>query len=97
PSPEQWLAEAAAMFDIPPGKGLDGLVWANSVLQSVQLQLVGMAGKMSRAQELAASPEGPVAYLPLLQAEAQALKEAAASCKQGWEAASQAVCGVTFA
>ncbi|MGN7469542.1 helicase-exonuclease AddAB subunit AddA [Brevibacillus sp. SAFN-007a] len=97
PSPERWLAEAADMFDIRAGAGLDGLVWANSVLRSVELVLVGMAGKLQRTAELAASPEGPAAYVPLLEAEAAALRRAAAACKEGWEAASQAIRGVAFA
>ncbi|MED1645611.1 helicase-exonuclease AddAB subunit AddA [Brevibacillus agri] len=97
PSPERWLAEAADMFDIRAGAGLDGLVWAKSVLRSVELLLVGMAGKLQRAAELAASPEGPAAYLPMLEAEAAALRQAAAACKEGWEAASQAIRGVAFA
>ncbi|MED4910618.1 helicase-exonuclease AddAB subunit AddA [Brevibacillus centrosporus] len=97
PEPAQWLQSAADMFAEAGRKGIDGLMWARSVLRSLELELAGLAGKLQRAAALASSPEGPAAYLPLLEAEAEALKRAHEACRAGWEAARQAVSLVTFA
>ncbi|MGG1660713.1 helicase-exonuclease AddAB subunit AddA [Brevibacillus sp. NRS-1366] len=97
PDPAHWLEEAAGMFERSKERGLDGLLWTRSVLRSLELALGGMAGKMRRAVLLASSPDGPAAYLPLLESEAAALEYASNSCAAGWEAAVQAVRGVVFA
>ncbi|WP_188066036.1 helicase-exonuclease AddAB subunit AddA [Brevibacillus brevis] len=97
PAPEQWLGEAAGMFTVHDKNGLDGLEWSRSVLRSVELALGGMTAKMRRAVLLAGSPEGPVGYLPLLEAEAAALHRAGAACRDGWKATVEAVRGVVFA
>lgn len=97
PEPARWLEEAAGMFEVGSKGGLDGLVWAKSVLRSIELALGSMTGKMRRAVQLASSSEGPAAYLPLLEAEAAALDYASTACRTGWEAAVQAVRGITFA
>ncbi|GED68841.1 ATP-dependent helicase/nuclease subunit A [Brevibacillus reuszeri] len=97
PEPAHWLEEAAEMFEVGHKSGLDGLMWTKSILRSVELALGSMASKMRRAVHLASSPEGPAAYLPLLEAEAAALGHASHTCRSGWEAAVQAVRGITFA
>lgn len=97
PEPARWLEEAADMFAAVGKDSLDELKWAQSVLRSLELELAGLEGKMRRAVILAASPEGPAAYLPLLEAEANALGLANQACRVGWEAARQAVHGVVFA
>lgn len=97
PEPSRWLEETADMFEVGRKSGLDGLLWTRSVLRSVELALGSMAGKMRRAVHVASSPEGPAAYLPLLEAEAAALHHASQSCRAGWEATVQAVRGITFA
>ncbi|MFD2370502.1 helicase-exonuclease AddAB subunit AddA [Brevibacillus sp. GCM10020057] len=97
PEPERWLQDAANMFVEAGSVGIDGLPWANSVLRSLELELAGLEGKLRRAVQLASSPEGPAAYLPLLEAEADALKRAGDACRTGWEATQQAMRGVTFA
>lgn len=96
PAPEQWLQDAARMFEIHDKNDLDGLAWTRSVLRSVELALGGMAAKLRRAVLLAGSPEGPAAYLPLLEAEAAALERAGAACADGWEATVHAVRSVVF-
>ncbi|KQL46278.1 ATP-dependent nuclease subunit A [Brevibacillus choshinensis] len=97
PEPSHWLQDAADMFAAAGRNGLDGLKWAKSVLRSLELELAAMEGKMRRAVSLASSPEGPAAYLPLLEAEADALKRASYACRMGWEATQQAVNLVSFA
>ncbi|QRG70802.1 helicase-exonuclease AddAB subunit AddA [Brevibacillus choshinensis] len=97
PEPEYWLQEAADMFAAAGREGLDGLAWARSILRSLELELAGMEGKLRRAINLASSPEGPAAYLPLLEAEADALKRASYACRKGWDAATLAVSLVSFA
>jgi len=97
PEPEQWLWAAADMFVTAGQEGMDGLKWAKSVLRSLELELAGLEGKLRRAVQLASSPEGPAAYLPLLEAEAEALGRASHACRMGWEATQQAVRGVAFA
>lgn len=97
PEPERWLLEAARMFEVEERDGLDRLIWVKSVLRSLELELAGMEGKMRRAIVLASSVDGPAAYLPLLEAEADALKRASYACIQGWELAEQAVRSVSFA
>ncbi|REK63792.1 MAG: helicase-exonuclease AddAB subunit AddA [Brevibacillus sp.] len=96
PEPERWLDEAAGMFEAADPGGLDSLAWTKSVLQSLALELRALEGKIRRAAVLAASPDGPQAYMPLLEAEADALARAAAACRQGWEAAESAVRAVSF-
>lgn len=97
PEPERWLQEAANMFEAADKHGLDGLIWTKSVLHSLGLELGGLEGKMRRAVTLASSADGPAAYLPLLEAEANALKAARRASQEGWTAVQQAVRSVTFA
>jgi ATP-dependent helicase/nuclease subunit A len=96
PEPTRWLDEAAGMFEADGPGGLDRLAWTRSVLQSLALELQALEGKIRRAAVLAAVPDGPQAYVPLLEAEADALARAGAACRQGWEAAESAVRAVSF-
>lgn len=97
PDPRGWLEEAAGMFATAPTKSMDGLKWTKSILQSLRWELQGLEGKLRRAVLLAASPEGPAAYVPLLEAEAAGLERAVAACRQGWAETEQAVRGISFA
>ncbi|MFY0544339.1 helicase-exonuclease AddAB subunit AddA [Brevibacillus sp. H7] len=96
PEPNRWLEEAAAMFAVEEGTRLDSLAWTSSVLRSLQLELQALESRAKRAVSLAASPEGPQAYLPLLEAEAAAVSRARAACETGWEAVEEAVKNVAF-
>lgn len=97
PAPAAWLTHAAEMFDVDASKGLDSLKWARSVLRSLSLELEGMAQQMRQAVALASSADGPAAYLPLLEAEADAIQRACLATRQGWAGAQQAVQAVVFA
>lgn len=97
PNPESWLTDAARMFEVDEQRGLDGLKWTRSVRRSLALELGGMEKSMRRAVELAASADGPAAYLPLLETEVDALSRARKACHDGWEAVEQAVRAVVFA
>ena len=97
PDPDQWLTEAAAMFELEGRRGLDGLPWTRSILRSLELELGGLEGKLRRAIALAGSAEGPAGYLPLLEAEADALQRARHACREGWQAAEGAVSDIPFA
>lgn len=96
PDPQGWLAEAAAMFEAAETQNIDGLKWTRSILGSLALELQALEGKVKRAVQLASSPEGPQAYLPLLEAERTGIAQAVNACRQGWEAVEQAVRGISF-
>lgn len=97
PDPDGWLKQAAGMFDVSGRNHLDGLAWTHSVLRSLELELGGLEGKLRQAIALAGSPDGPEAYLPLLEAEAGALRRACQACREGWQAAENAMQSVVFA
>ncbi|WP_400162552.1 helicase-exonuclease AddAB subunit AddA [Brevibacillus sp. TJ4] len=97
PHPAEWLAEAAGMFELGGRQSLDGLAWTKSILRSLELELGGLEGKMRRAVTLAGSAEGPAGYLPLLEAEAEAVLRARLACREGWQSAESALAAVTFA
>lgn len=97
PDPDGWLREAAGMFDVGGRNSLDGLAWTGSVLRSLELELGSLEAKMRRAVALAGSSEGMEGYLPLLEAEADALLRARQACREGWQAAESAVQAIAFA
>ncbi len=96
PEPNRWLEQAARMFEVEPGTRLDSLAWTDSILRSLQLELQALEARALRAVNLAASPEGPAAYLPLLEAEAAAVSRARAACESGWGDVEEAVRSVSF-
>jgi len=96
PEPKRWLDQAAAMFQVDERTPLETLPWANSILRSLQLRLRGLEARARRAVSLAASAEGPAAYLPLLEAEAAAISSARESCQMSWAAAEEAVHAILF-
>ncbi len=97
PQPSRWLNRAAAMFALSGQGMLDLLPWTKSVVQAVRFELQGILGQLRKAALLAASPEGPAAYVPLLEQEQAAVKQAIAASREGWEALEQAVRGIAFA
>jgi len=98
PWPMEWLARAAAVYDLSGVTGLSGLAWGWAALAGAGLELDRAAEKLSRAAALAAQPGGPRHYIAQLQAEGRAVAGAAATCQGGdWPTAATAASGLPAA
>ncbi len=96
PQPGEWLKQAAAMFEVEEDQPLAALPWTGRLLAAVRLELQSVVARLQKAADIAASPDGPAAYLPLLEKERQAVIDAWAACETGWEAAEQAIRAISF-
>ncbi|MCK9918143.1 UvrD-helicase domain-containing protein, partial [Microbacteriaceae bacterium K1510] len=96
PRPSRWLEQAAGMFELEEASSLSSSPWTKAILQSIRLQLRGLEAAMQKADLLAAAPEGPNAYVPLLKQEKAAIQSACEACKHGWEELDKALHSVSF-
>ncbi|MGC5327894.1 helicase-exonuclease AddAB subunit AddA [Brevibacillus sp. SYSU BS000544] len=96
PEPNRWLADAAGMFDVEEDSSVDELPWMASVLGAIRIQLQGLVSQLHKAIALAASVEGPNAYVPLLEKEQLEIQSACTSCDSGWEAVQRAIQSISF-
>jgi ATP-dependent helicase/nuclease subunit A len=96
PEPSSWLEQAAGMFEVEEDQPLSSLPWTPVLLQSIRLQLQALEAALQKAAGLAASAEGPGAYLPLLQQEQASLARARHACERGWEELELAVRAIQF-
>lgn len=96
PRPQTWLEDAAAMFARAGQLSIDEMPWTKSIVQEIASELAALAETTAQAIALAASPEGPNAYVSLLEGERKALLAAASAAKNGWESLEQAVRAVAF-
>jgi len=96
PQPNQWLMEAANMFDIEDGTPLSKLPWTKCLLDTIALELKGIEAKLRKALQLADSPHGPNAYAPLLASEVEALRRAVEAAQAGWEELQLLIKSISF-
>lgn len=96
PRPQQWLDEAASMFQRAGTETIDELPWTRSIVQEIVSELEALAETAGQAILLASSPEGPNAYTGLLEQEKEALQHAAKAGKEGWERLEQMVRAISF-
>ncbi|NGQ95160.1 helicase-exonuclease AddAB subunit AddA [Brevibacillus sp. SYP-B805] len=96
PEPAAWLNGVAAAFEVEESAALDKLPWVRSIVRALQLELQAMASLLAKAAALASSPEGPNAYVPVLEQEQQMVAQAASAAGLGWEALHRAVQGIAF-
>ncbi|MDK2784960.1 MAG: ATP-dependent helicase/nuclease subunit, partial [Bacillota bacterium] len=86
PWPEVWLKQAGQAFTLSPGTELKTTPWGGKLQQHARRKLEQAAHCLERAACLAAMPGGPDRYLPVLEAEREALKEMALRAQEGsWE------------
>lgn len=96
PRPQQWLDEAAAMFSRAGELPIDDLPWTRSIVSEIASELAALVETAGQAIILASSPEGPNAYMSLLEQEKEALITAVRAAGAGWERLEQAVRAITF-
>ncbi len=83
PSPDAWLEQMAAAYEVPEGKGIDDLPWSAQLIQEVRRELAESKRVLAKALDLTQAPEGPAAYAETLEADMRQI-EALLACKS-WE------------
>ncbi|HEX3016179.1 MAG TPA: helicase-exonuclease AddAB subunit AddA [Desulfobacteria bacterium] len=66
PWPDNWLQEAAAVFNLPENGCLDDTEWYKSLKDSINMNLEGARYQLAAALRLALSPGGPAVYADTL-------------------------------
>ncbi|WP_134684267.1 helicase-exonuclease AddAB subunit AddA [Brevibacillus migulae] len=96
PRPSAWLSEVAAAFEVEETTPLESLPWTRSILRAIRLELQALTSMLTKAIGFASSPEGPNAYVPVLEVEQLAVQAAAQAAGQGWEPLRLALSAIQF-
>ncbi|OUM90118.1 MAG: helicase-exonuclease AddAB subunit AddA [Bacillus thermozeamaize] len=83
PSPDAWLDQMAARYEVPEGRALDELPWTAELIREVRRELDGCRRLLAQALDLSREPGGPSAYAGTL--EEDLLQIDALLARQSWE------------
>ncbi|MCG7319162.1 helicase-exonuclease AddAB subunit AddA [Brevibacillus laterosporus] len=96
PHPERWLKDAADMFANTQVEELHESPWVVTLSGAISLELSALESQVKKAIALAEEPDGPGAYIPLLQQELSLINQAKCAAEQGWNQLDDSMRSITF-
>ncbi|WP_232696679.1 helicase-exonuclease AddAB subunit AddA [Brevibacillus daliensis] len=96
PDPDRWLRNAAATFSQTQLDTVSNSLWMNTMLQTISLNLVSLESDIQNAIQYADMPDGPAAYIPLLEQELEMIQKARKSALEGWQSLDQSMRAIKF-
>lgn len=96
PHPERWLKDAADMFANTQVEELHESPWVVTLSGAISLELSALESQVKKAIALAEEPDGPGAYVPLLQQELSLINQAKCATEQGWNQLDDSMRSITF-
>lgn len=96
PWPEQWLDEAAAMYDVHAGATVDRFLWIEEMKASLSLDLQSAVALLRQAIAVASQPNGPHPYIEALEDDLQQYGLAIVAQQTSWQALQQVMSDIEF-
>ncbi|AYK05708.1 helicase-exonuclease AddAB subunit AddA [Brevibacillus laterosporus] len=96
PHPDRWLKNAADMFAHTQVEELHESPWVVTLTGAISLELSALESQVKKAIALAEEPDGPGAYVPLLQQELTFIHQAKCAAEQGWKQLDDSMRSIAF-
>ena len=98
PYPQGWLSDAAAAYIPNPGISAEAALggWLIPIRQHLRQTLLGALSALERARKICRLPGGPLAYEPLLDAEAEKVLQLVSNADGPWEKIREDWLGLEF-
>ncbi|MGL5507690.1 MAG: UvrD-helicase domain-containing protein, partial [Paraclostridium sp.] len=96
PYPKQWLNDSVDVFNIDDDFDFSNSIWAESILDTVKIEIVGIEASMKKAVELVDGIEELETYKDKINTEYLRILDIVKACDNGWNEAYVAMIKMEF-
>ncbi|CEH33037.1 helicase-exonuclease AddAB subunit AddA [Romboutsia lituseburensis] len=96
PDPKQWLEFSSELFNIDDSFEFSSSIWAESILETVKIEISGMEVSMAKALEELEGIEELETYTDKFKSDYSGIKRILNGCNESWDKAFEAMLSMKF-